>query len=133
VQPVASEHAAMIAPFGIGGRAATARVCAVDDIVMDQRCAVQKLHNGGEANRAAILVSRIARGQKQERWTHALPTPAEQIRSDLGDRWKCSFALARQFLFDQQEVVADQIKNLFSREQGDGESPELTLVFETCG
>jgi len=39
--------------------------------------------------------------------------------------------LPREFFLDKDEVVADEIKNLFSREQRDGKSPDLTLVFET--
>jgi hypothetical protein len=38
-----------------------------------------------------------------------------------------------ELFLDQNEVVADEIKNLFSREQRDGKSPNLTLVFETWG
>jgi hypothetical protein len=35
--------------------------------------------------------------------------------------------LASKFFFDQNEVVADQIKNLFHREQRDGLPPGLRL------
>src|SRR6266850_2396975 len=42
-------------------------------------------------------------------------------------------ALPRELFLDQNEVVADEIKNLFSREQRDGKSPDLTLVPETWG
>jgi len=41
--------------------------------------------------------------------------------------------LARKFFLNQEEVVADQIKNLFSRKQRDGKSPDLTLIPETWG
>jgi hypothetical protein len=41
--------------------------------------------------------------------------------------------LARELFFNQKEVVTDKIKNLFSRKQRDGKSPELTLVPETWG
>src|SRR5256885_6194215 len=34
IQPVTRKHAAMIAPFRVGGGAATASVSAVDDIIM---------------------------------------------------------------------------------------------------
>jgi hypothetical protein len=45
----------MIAPAGVGGRAAAASVSAVDDVVVDQRSAVEKFDNGGEANGAATI------------------------------------------------------------------------------
>jgi hypothetical protein len=113
----------MIAPLGIGGRAAAARVRAVDHVVVNQRGTVQEFDDGGEPNGAPILASRIACGKKQERWTQALPSSAQQIPSDFRDRGESRVALPRELLFDQDEVVADEIKNLFSREQRDGWSP----------
>src|SRR6266481_9318502 len=123
----------MIAPFGIGGRAAAACVGAVDHVIVNQRCAMQKLDHSSEADRAAILATCITTGKKQERGTHALPSAAKQIRSDFRNGRKTGVALPREFFFNQQKVVADEIKNLFSREQRDGKSPELTLVPETWG
>jgi hypothetical protein len=97
---------------------------------MDQRRAVQKFDDRGKANSAAIFAARIACGKKQERGTQALPSPAQQIRGDFGDGRKGGIALPRELFFDQDEIVANEIKNLFSREQRDGKSPDLTLVFE---
>src|SRR6202171_5181444 len=94
---------------------------------------MQKFHDGGEADGAAILAARIACGKEQERGTHALPSPAQQIRSDFRDGRKGGIALSRELFLDQNEVVADEIKNLFSREQRDGKSPDLTVVLETWG
>ena len=48
VQPIACQDAAMIAPAGIGGGAAAARIGAVNHIVMDQRSAVEQLHHRGQ-------------------------------------------------------------------------------------
>src|SRR5437899_8657774 len=123
----------MIAPFGIRGGAAPAGVGAVNDIVVDQRCAVQKLDDRGETDSAAIFAARVAGGKKQERGTHALPTSAQQICSNFGNRRKGGSGLPRKLFFNQEEVVANEIKNLFSREERDGKSPDLTLVFETWG
>src|SRR5205807_9982409 len=117
----------------IGGGAPTAGVRAVDDIIVDQRCAVQKLNNCGETDGAVIFAARVACGKKQESGTHALPASAQQIRSDFGNRRKSGFALPRKLFFDQEEVVANEIKNLFSREQRDGKSPNLAFVFKTWG
>jgi hypothetical protein len=36
--------------------------------------------------------------------------------------------LPRKFLFDQSEVVTDQIKNLFHRQQSDSVSPKLGFL-----
>src|SRR5260370_14870666 len=123
----------MIAPFGIGGRAAAACVGAVDHVIVNQRCAMQKLDHSSEADRAAILATCITRGKKQERGTHALPSAAKQIGSDFRNGRKSGVALSREFFFNQQKVVADEIKNLFSPSQRDGKSPELTLVPDTSG
>jgi len=123
----------MIAPSCIGGGAAAAGIRAVDDVVVDQRRAVQKFDDRGETDGAAISAARITRGKKQERGTHALPTTAQQIGGNFGDRRKGGFGLPRKLFFDQEEVVADEIKNLFSRKQSDGKSPDLIPVFETWG
>src|SRR5258706_814505 len=94
---------------------------------------MQKLDNGGKADSAAIFAARVTCGKKQERGTHALPSAAQQIRSDFRNGRKSGIALARKFFLNQEEVVADQIKNLFSRKQRDGKSPDLTLIPETWG
>src|SRR5260370_31055859 len=113
----------MIAPFGIGGGAAAACVGAVDHVVVNQRCAVQKLDDSGKADGTAIFATCVTRGKKQESGTHALPSAAEQVLGDFGNRRKGGIALPREFFFNQKKVVADEIKNLFSREQRDGKSP----------
>src|SRR5260370_40607922 len=41
--------------------------------------------------------------------------------------------LARELFFDQEEVVTDEIENLFSRQKSDGLSPKLVLFPETGG
>src|SRR5260370_6976527 len=41
--------------------------------------------------------------------------------------------LARELFFDQEEVVTDEIENLFSRQKRDGVSPKLVLFPETGG
>jgi len=84
---------------------------------------VQKFDDGSEANGAAIPAARVACGEEQESGAQALPSPAEQIRSDFRDSGEGRVALPGKLLFDQDEVVADEIKNLFGREQRDGLSP----------
>jgi hypothetical protein len=113
----------MISPFGIRGRSATARSGAVNDIVMDQRGTVEEFDDRSKANRAAVFAACVARSKKQERRTQALPTAAKQISSDFRDGRKRRVALPRELLFDKNEVVADQIKNFFGRQQRDGVSP----------
>jgi predicted FMN-binding regulatory protein PaiB len=113
----------MIAPFRICRGAAAARVGAVDYVIVDQRGTVQQFDDGRKANGAAVFAARVTRGEKQERWTQALPSPAQQIRSDFRDSGEGGVALPREFFLDQKKVVADEIKNLFSREQRDGLSP----------
>jgi len=61
------------------------------------------------------------------------PPPPSKICSNFGDRRKGGFGLPSELFFDREEVVADEIKNLFSRKQRDGKSPDLTLVLETWG
>jgi hypothetical protein len=92
---------------------------------------VQKFDDGGEADGAAIFAARVACGKEQERGTHALPSSAQQIRGNFRDGRKGGITLSPELFLDQDEIVADEIKNLFSREQRDSKSPDLTLVFET--
>jgi len=73
----------------------------------------------------------VARGEKQEGGSEALPAAAEQVRRDFRNRRKSSFALPREFFLDKSEIVADKIKNLFDRQQRDGVSPELFIGPET--
>jgi hypothetical protein len=74
---------------------------------------MQKLDDGGEADSAAIFAARVPGGKEQERGTHALPSSAQQILDDFRDGWEGSMALPRKLFLNQEEVVADQIKNLF--------------------
>jgi hypothetical protein len=84
---------------------------------------VQKLDDGGEADGAAVFAARVTRGKEQERGAHALPSPTQQIGGDFRDSGEGGVALPRELFFDQDEIVADEIKNLFCREQRDGLSP----------
>jgi hypothetical protein len=90
---------------------------------MDQRGTVEKFDHRCEANRAAIFAACVAGGKKQKRWPQSFPSAAQQIRGDFRDRRKSSVALPREFLFYENEVVTDQIKYLFDRQQRDGMSP----------
>jgi len=101
VQPVTGKYAAMIAPAGIGGRAAAARVSAVDDVIMNQGRAVQQLNYCGEANRTEIALTSIAAAKKQQGGTQAFATAAEKIAGDFGYRLEGYGTLARQFLLDE--------------------------------
>jgi hypothetical protein len=84
---------------------------------------VQKFDDGGEANGAVILAARVVCGEEQKSGAQALPSPAKQIRCDFRDSGEGGVALPRELFLDEDEVVADEIKNLFSREQRDGLSP----------
>ncbi len=98
---------------------------------MNQRGAVQEFYDSGQTNGAAIGAACVACREKQERGAQALPAPAEQIGSNFRNRRKSSLALPREFFLDKSEIVADQIKNLFDRQQRDGVSPKLFICLET--
>jgi hypothetical protein len=98
---------------------------------VDQRGAVQEFYHGSHADGAAIGASCMACREKQERGPQALSPATEQVRRDFRNRRKSSFALPRQFFLDKSEIVADQIKNLFDRQQRDGVSPKLFIGLET--
>jgi len=92
---------------------------------------VQEFYHGSQPYGAAIGSACVARGEKQERGPQPLSATAEQIRSDFRNRRKSSLALSREFFLDQREIFADQIKNLFDRQQRDGVSPKLFICLET--
>ena len=52
VQPVARQHAAVIAPAGIRRGTSAARIGAVDHVIVDQRGAVNQFNDGAQADRA---------------------------------------------------------------------------------
>jgi len=97
---------------------------------VDQRRAVQKFDDRGHADRAAIFAARVACGKKQKRRTHALASATQQIRGDFRDRRKRGIALPRKLFFDQDKIVADEIKNLFGRQKRYGVSPALTCFLK---
>ena len=112
----------MIAPAGICGRAATASVGAVNHVVVDERGTVQKFDYSGEANCSGTIFSCVGVGEQEQRRTQALAASTEQIAGDFADRLIGGGALAREFLFDENEVVANQIENFFNRQKRDGTS-----------
>jgi hypothetical protein len=94
---------------------------------MNQRGAVQQLDHGSKPNRTAVFATRIIRGEQQQRWPQALPSSTKQIRGNLRNCRERGVALTRQLVFHQSEVVADEIENLFRREQCDGLPPGRCL------
>ena len=92
---------------------------------------MQKFYDGSQTDGAAIGAAGVARREKQERRAQPLSAAAEQIGGDFRNRRKSSFALSREFFLDKCEIVADQIKNLFDRQQRDGVSPKLFICLET--
>jgi hypothetical protein len=118
----------MIAPAGICGRAAAASVSAVYNVVVDEGGAVQEFDYGGETNCAGTIFSSVGVGEQQQRGAQALAASTEKIAGDFAYRLVGGGALARELLFYENEVVANQIKNLFNRQKRDGTSPWAGLA-----
>jgi hypothetical protein len=133
VEPITGENAAMISPARIGGGAPPAGIGAIDYVIVNQRGAVEKLDDGRQANGAgAALSCCVSVAQEQEGGPEAFPSAAKKIRGDLGNWLEGNGALAGEFLFDENEVVANEIKNLLSREQRDGLPPGLKKQMQNC-
>jgi hypothetical protein len=113
----------MITPARIRRRAAAAGVSAVDYVIVNERSAVKKFNDGGEANCAGTIFASISIGEQEQRGTQALAASTEKIAGDFADRLVGRGALARQFLFDEDQIVAHQIENFFNRQKRDGTSP----------
>src|ERR1700745_1877385 len=113
----------MIAPAGICRGAAAASVGAVDNIIVDERGAVEKFDYGGEAKWPGAIFSRISVSEQEQRGTQAFAASAEEVAGDFADRLIGRGTLARELLFDEDQVVANQIENFFNRQKRDGTSP----------
>jgi hypothetical protein len=114
VQPIARQNAAMVAPAGIGGGAATARVSTIDHIIMNQGGAMEKLDDRGKPDGAATIRSAsdgITVTKQQQSRPKTLPSPTEKITGNFGDRLKSRGALAGQFLLHLDEVFPHQLEN----------------------
>ena len=101
----------MISPARIRARAAAARVRAVNHIVVDQRGAVNHLHDGAQADRALAAISRRARREQQQRRPQPLAAAFAQVAGNFGDRLDGAAALRRDFALDERQIVAHQIEN----------------------
>jgi hypothetical protein len=110
VEPVAGKHAAVISPSRVGGGTPAARVGAINDIVVNQRRGVNQLDDRAQTYGALSAIARVARGEKKEGRAQALSATTQKIAGDFGDRLVGRFILQPDFLFDLEEVVADQVK-----------------------
>src|SRR5215831_13941952 len=122
VEPVAREHAAVIAPAGVGRRPAAAGVGAVDHVIVDQRRAVQKLDHRRKMDGALPIGAGITVGKEQQGGSQALPSSAEKIAGDFADRLEGSRTLAGKLLFNQDQVIADKVEDFLDGQERDGRS-----------
>lgn len=109
----------MIAPTGVCRRTAAASVRAIDDVVVNQRGAMQEFDHGCELDGAAavrIPAGSVTMAQEQQSRPEALPSPAQQVAGDFGNRLIGCRTLARKFLFDKDQVFPHQLKNLLDRQ-----------------
>jgi hypothetical protein len=113
----------MIPPTRIRGRPPTPRVRAVDHIVVDQRCAVQQLHDRSQPNRSRTPPPSRRIAKQQQRRTQPLPSAAKQITRNLGNRLEGASALSREFFLNQNQILSHEIKNLFGSKQRDSLPP----------
>ena len=118
----------MIAPAGICGGAAAASVGAVYDVIVYEGGAVKKFDYHSEANCSGTIFAGVSVGEQEQRGAQALATPAQKIAGDFANRLIGGGALARELLFDENEVVANQIENFFNRQKRDGTSPWAGLA-----
>src|SRR5690348_2183413 len=113
----------MIAPARIRRGPPAPRGRAVDDVVMNQRGAVQQLDHRCQTDRSLAPPAGVRVAKKQKRGTQPLPPAAEKIAGNFRNRLERNRALPRKFFLDKHEVVSHQIKNLFGCEQRDSLPP----------
>ena len=127
VKPVPGEDAHVIAPAGIGGRAAAASVRAIDDVVVDEGGAVDHLDDSAERNGSGALIAAGAGSEKKQRGTKALAAALAEIASDFGDGLDGFAGLGSDLALDEDEVVTNQVKNFANGQDGDDSLHGLRL------
>ena len=114
VEPVTREHALGIAPLGVGGGAAAARLGFVDDVVVDERRGVDDLDHRSQLDRALAGVVHQLAGEQQQRRTQPLAAAGAEVLADLRDRPHAGHGVAAELALDGSEVVVQQVEYFFS-------------------
>jgi hypothetical protein len=120
VEPIAGEDAHVIAPAGVGRGAATARVGAIDNVVMDERGAVNHFDDSAERNGGGALISAGASSKQKKRRTEAFAATFAEIAANFGDRLDGFAGLGGEFAFDEGKIVANEVKHFANGQDGDG-------------
>ena len=113
VEPVAGEHAAGVAPGGVGGGPAAAGVGRVDDVVVDQGGGVDHLHYGAQPDAATAAIAKSARRQQQQGGPDALAAAFAQVAGDFGDGLDGRVGIARELPLHGAEVIPQQVEDFF--------------------
>jgi hypothetical protein len=83
VEEVAYQHAGRVAEQRIGGIMAPAHVRAVDDIVVQQCCGVDELHDSGHLVVVYALISECLGGQHHQGGTQTLSAAMDDVFGNL--------------------------------------------------
>ena len=81
---------------------------------------MKKFDHGGKADGSGTVRTGVGVGQQQKCGAKALAASTEKIAGDFADGLISAGALTRQFLFDKDEVVANQIENFLDCQKRDG-------------
>src|ERR1700688_3313946 len=93
VEPVASQNAAVIAPSGIRGRTPAAGVCTIDYIVVNQRGAMEKLHDRSQANCTGAACACIAIAKHKQRRSQPFAATAQKVAGYFRNGFECGSTL----------------------------------------
>src|SRR5258706_8878378 len=92
--------------------ASTPQLRVIDDVVVDQRCCVNELDDGGIEDRAIPLITTQPGGHKEHGGPHPFATARLDISADLRDDGDLRFDVAYELAIHQLEVAADRLKDL---------------------
>ena len=84
---------------------------------MDQRGAVNQLNHGAQPDSAISTISRVTRGQQQQRGPQAFAASSQQVTGNLRDRLDGRAVLQRKLLLDFDQVLANQVKDFLGRQK----------------
>jgi hypothetical protein len=116
IEPVTRQHAGVVAPLDVGGRAAAAGLRHIDHVVMHERGGVKHFDHGAQLDGGLSAAPREARGEQQQRGAQALAAAVLQMPADHGYGIDRGDRLDVDSLFNPLQILAHEIEDLGRRQ-----------------
>ena len=73
---------------------------------MDERCSMDDLDHGTQADGAALIVRKKLGAEQQQRGTDALPSSGPEILANVGNGTDARYSIAAELAFDGGQVCS---------------------------